>query len=152
MPLLPTDAGIYAVVYHLDERKLLEIGKLGKFEFQPGLYFYCGSAQGSGGLDRRIHRHLTGQTRTFWHIDYLKRIVKALRVWTIATNDRAECELIRYLAQHVEILHPVTRFGASDCTEKCISHLLHIEEVIALDPLFEKIKSAFPSAKEVILD
>ena len=49
-----SQAGCYSLVIELKQRKKIQVGKLGKGEFQPGLYIYTGSAM--GGLRARLLR------------------------------------------------------------------------------------------------
>ena len=60
--------GCYSLVIELKQRKKIQVGKLGKGEFQPGTYVYTGSAM--GGLRARLLRHLSGTKKMRWHIDY----------------------------------------------------------------------------------
>ena len=36
--------GIYIAVFDLSERRRIQVGRLGCFWFEPGVYFYVGSA------------------------------------------------------------------------------------------------------------
>jgi Domain of unknown function DUF123 len=60
--------GCYSLVIELKQRKKIRVGKLGKVEFQPGIYVYTGSAM--GGLRARLLRHLSDTKKMRWHIDY----------------------------------------------------------------------------------
>ena len=75
---IPRIKGSYCLIYELKETTSIQIGKLGKFDFQPGFYFYLGSAKGAGGLRARINRHFSVQQKKFWHIDYLKNCLKPI--------------------------------------------------------------------------
>ncbi|HSE85187.1 MAG TPA: DUF123 domain-containing protein [Candidatus Binatia bacterium] len=59
--------GCYSLVIELKQRKRIQVGKLGKAKFQPGIYVYTGSAM--GGLRARLLRHLSDTKTMRWHID-----------------------------------------------------------------------------------
>jgi len=115
----PGDAGVYAVVFHLDgDPKVVSIGALGDLEFAPGYYAYVGSAL--SGLRSRIGRHLdSGPKNLHWHIDYLAHHTRPVRTYAWLTHEKLECRLsdtVRNMAEY-----SVHGFGASDCD--CASHL-----------------------------
>ena len=74
--LLPASPGIYLVHLRLAEASLLRIGRFGECIFPAGDYFYAGSAFGPGGLRSRLGRHLRGDGKTRWHIDYLRAVAQ----------------------------------------------------------------------------
>ena len=102
----------------LSRARELQVGRLGRFRFHPGPYFYVGSAM--GGLDGRLARHARGGPLR-WHIDYLLAKARLAGAWTVVSGDRLECRIARSLSQVLEL--PVPRFGASDC--RCPGHLFH---------------------------
>ena len=85
---------------------------------RPGLFLYCGSAHGPGGLRARVGRHMRPSKTIRWHIDHLTARATVLGAWTF--TDRSECELAAALAH---LPAPVKGFGSSDC-RSCRSHLL----------------------------
>ena len=99
----------------------IQVGRLGKFVFDPGWYIYTGSAMGS--LSSRLERHLHGPAsgRLRWHIDYLAHwgVNKQCRV--LPPGTLSECELNAAVANIRGATMPVKKFGSSDC--RCISHL-----------------------------
>lgn len=128
---LPVQPGTYALILWLSKPRSLTIGRLGGFEFQPGMYFYLGSARGPGGIRARLGRHLVGSKLLHWHIDHL---VGAAQVQAYAyaisgerglLPDPTECEWSQRLAAQPGSSIPVPRFGASDCISGCRSHLVH---------------------------
>lgn len=119
---IPRIKGSYCLIYQLHETISTQIGKLGKFDFQPGFYFYFGSAKGPGGLRARINRHLSVQRKKFWHIDYLKTYLTPLGFFYSDQIDK-ECEWAQVLKKSEKIEIPVIKFGSSDCKNKCGSHL-----------------------------
>lgn len=149
MPAFSCNPGIYVVMYRLRRACILKVGKLGTFSFPAGFYFYCGSAKGGGGLDARLQRHLNSQREKHWHIDYLKPFAEPVNIWAIDSHESTECELVRLIEAVDGVQYPVCQFGASDCREKCISHLLHGDERINPDHLDEQLKVAFPSCTKM---
>ena len=115
---LATDRGIYVAFYELHRPRRIQVGRLGRFRFEPGTYCYVGSAQ--RGLTARLERHARPLKPKRWHVDYLAvhaRFVQALVL--PATGKAQECETARALAR--QYATPVPGFGASDCS--CYSHL-----------------------------
>jgi len=122
---VPSEKGSYVIVYSLNDISEVRVGSLGKVEFNPGIYFYCGSAFGSGGLASRIYRHISKPLKQFWHVDYLSQVSKPLRIWFTMSEKSTECSLVRSLDKNQEI-SPFSRgFGSSDCKEGCFAHLLY---------------------------
>jgi Uri superfamily endonuclease len=106
----------YQIFFTLNRSVELQIGKLGKFIFPKGNYVYTGSAKKN--VDQRIQRHQIKNKKLHWHIDYLL--------------NRDECKIQKFIKSHLDecILNQTTSgkiivpgFGASDCTNGCISHL-----------------------------
>jgi len=93
------------------------------FNFQPGFYFYVGSAKGPGGLRARIKRHFSVQQKKFWHIDYLKPYLTPVGFFYSSQIDK-ECEWAMLLKDLEKFEIPVRKFGSSDCKNDCESHLL----------------------------
>ena len=85
--------GNYTIVFRLEERTRQNLHRFGDVVFNPGYYFYCGSAHGSGGLKSRITRHLTKSSKKFWHIDYLKDFLFPTEVWYQASLEKNEFNL-----------------------------------------------------------
>lgn len=100
----------------------------------PGLYVYCGSARGPGGLRARIRRHLATTKRSRWHVDSLTLV--AAEVWALPLPGATECALVAALladsskrrrgADALSVRIPVPGFGASDC-RACPAHLLALD-------------------------
>ncbi|MBI4757351.1 MAG: GIY-YIG nuclease family protein [Betaproteobacteria bacterium] len=96
--------------------EVLQVGRLGRFDFPAGLYVYTGSARRA--LEARIRRHVEGAARKHWHIDYLLA-VPGVRVVRVLYHDQPECAVNAATPGSVV----VPRFGASDCRAGCGSHL-----------------------------
>ena len=132
------EGGTYTLVLELDSSVTVEVGALGRREFEAGWYAYTGSALGPGGFARLgRHREVAAGERDVrhWHIDYLLGRDDI----HIATVERshgvdAECEIARTVASNGTI---VAEFGASDCD--CDSHLVgHPER----EPLIDAVRTA----------
>ncbi|MEO2068654.1 MAG: GIY-YIG nuclease family protein [Desulfurobacteriaceae bacterium] len=116
--------GTYCLVFSIDDVSLkVRSGK--KFFLKKGTYLYVGSAFGSGGLKKRIQRHLKKDKKKHWHFDFVSAqdSFKALEVW-IVENKRLECLLADFISKTEE---PVFGFGSSDC--KCLSHLFRVSDL-----------------------
>jgi sugar fermentation stimulation protein A len=113
------DGGLYVAVFHLRRPGVLSIGRLGRFGFPAGLYFYVGTAQRN--LSSRLARHARRGKKLRWHVDYLSTRAEMLGAIVIPGPRRRECciaaELARIMAR------AVPRFGAGDC--RCPGHLFY---------------------------
>ncbi len=84
-------------------------------------------ARGPGGVRARLGRHLRGDGRPRWHVDFLRAHAAPLAwAWTTALPDEVpwECLWSQALADLPSISVPVPGFGASDCRRGCLAHLL----------------------------
>lgn len=118
-PAQHPDSGVYIAVFYLPNREHIRVGKLGRFDFAKGVYFYVGSAQ--RGLSARIARHSRRDKPHRWHIDYLSCKAKMLGVVVLAGPRKRECRLAEELAGMFELVAP--DFGSSDC--RCGGHLFY---------------------------
>lgn len=138
---LPVKTGTYALILELGESRTLEIGRLGAFYFPAGFYVYLGSARGPGGLRGRLRRHLRGDGKCHWHIDYLAALaVVRGYVVLVFELERAgfrptECAWSQALIAAPTAAIPAPRFGASDCKSGCPAHLVHFPDNRFLDLL-----------------
>lgn len=131
---LPTQPGSYALMLHLPQAQDLAVGRLGRFVLPAGDYIYLGSARGSGGLRARLGRHLRGNGKIRWHIDYLRQVTKVIGFGYILdrrsaagctpTSDPTECAWSQKLAAQPGSMIPIPAFGASDCHLGCAAHLV----------------------------
>ncbi|NQV61508.1 MAG: GIY-YIG nuclease family protein [Alphaproteobacteria bacterium] len=126
---LPKQPGAYALLIELSQPFTLPIARLGRPTLAPGLYVYCGSAYGPGGLAARVGRHLRRGKAIRWHVDHLTETGKVLDV--LCVPDGSECELVRRLGRMADAGAPVAGFGSSDC-QQCTSHLLSVPTEFAL--------------------
>lgn len=114
---------MYIAVFHLARDRHIAVGKLGRFLFREGIYFYVGSAQRN--LSARLERHSKKTKSLRWHIDYLSAKAQMLGAITMAGPRRCECEVANKLAGMFELALP--DFGASDC--RCGGHLFYTLEL-----------------------
>lgn len=118
------DKGTYTLVLYLKGSRRIRVGSLGWIDFPEGYYAYTGSAM--NGLRARVHRHLLREKAKYWHIDYLVPHMRVMRVLMYFSHLRAECEVVRRIAQLPGAAFPIKGFGSSDCTHGCMSHLVHL--------------------------
>jgi len=114
--------GTYIAVFVLSRRHRVQVGRLGCFWFEPGLYFYVGSAQRN--LSARLERHARRNKPLRWHIDYVSTKATMVGAMIVPGPRERECDLARELAHIYELVVP--GFGASDC--RCGGHLFHARE------------------------
>ncbi len=125
--------GVYLLVLHLPEARVLGVGALGRRDFPAGWYLYVGSAHGPGGLDARLKRHRSLEKRMRWHVDYLRAAAEWAEAWTASLSADRECEWARRLMDAPGAEVPVHGFGASGC--RCASHLVHFQVKPAPDEI-----------------
>ncbi len=109
----------YQLLIALPRARRVAVGRLGVFTFPAGRYVYTGSARRA--FEARIARHLHRDKTLRWHIDYLLATPQA-RVVSVRRSRRAECALNRSAGGAVV----APGFGASDCRERCGSHLRYL--------------------------
>lgn len=114
--------GAYLLVLALDRRLDLAIGGR-PASLAPGLYAYCGSAYGPGGLAARLSRHLRPGKKPHWHIDRLTAAGSIAAAYAQPTG--RECDLVAALCRLTGATIPLPGFGSSDC-RVCPSHLLRL--------------------------
>jgi len=115
--------GTYVLILQAEKLVNIQVGRLGKLQFLPGFYLYCGSARGPGGVKARVDRHLRKQKKHHWHIDYLTSRIHILDVWYSYSPVWNECrwaEIMMSWTGH-KVLFP--GFGSSDC--RCDAHLVY---------------------------
>jgi Uri superfamily endonuclease len=137
--IIPRNPGSYVLWLHLSHTKNLTIGKLGTFAFSAGDYIYLGSAHGPGGLQSRLGRHLSGDGKYHWHVDYLRAAAKVRGFGFDIHSSRdatcpkgtiyrtpLECAWSQKLATLPNSKMVVSGFGASDCQSRCRAHLIYL--------------------------
>lgn len=123
---IPAVGGAYIVFLKCSSVKNIRVGSLGTIKTREGFYAYCGSACGPGGLRARLSRHLKTGKKCRWHIDYIRRHMKAEGV--VFSTGMTEHELAEKLALLGGVI-PMKGFGSSDCS--CAAHLYFFEALPA---------------------
>ncbi len=80
--------GSYVLLIQLPEEQTIAIGSLKAVHFHRGGYAYVGSAM--GGFKSRLNRHLKGNNRPRWHIDYLLQKASINSIILNETQDKVE--------------------------------------------------------------
>lgn len=117
--MIANTPGTYLLLLVLPAPLDLQIGRLRRIDFAPGLYGYAGSALGPGGLAGRLKRHASGMGRQHWHIDYLLPHARLLGALTREDAQRLECAWAAWAGEHAHA--SIHGFGSSDCG--CPGHL-----------------------------
>ena len=124
----PSEKGCYLLRLSLEQAAFIKVGKLGETLFESGYYFYAGSALGRGGLRGRLRHHLSSHPKFHWHIDW---VIPYMRIqgWAVETGlERKECLWSQALFRMPGAFCPLPGFGASDCRNGCISHLIGFKD------------------------
>lgn len=115
------NTGVLPVTYRLYIRVprgvAIEPGRLGSHWLARGWYAYTGSARRN--MASRLRRHFSGADTRRWHIDWLLGSGSG-RVMHVVLDSEPECVVNTRLDGEVAI----PRFGATDCRNRCGSHLL----------------------------
>ncbi|MCK8600123.1 GIY-YIG nuclease family protein [Desulfoferrobacter suflitae] len=109
----------YQLHIFLEETATIVVGKLGVFTFPPGSYIYTGSARRN--IEARVARHLKAKKPLRWHIDYLLAHVRC-RMLKVSLSVDSECDL----NQSTPGVILIPRFGSTDCSSHCGSHLKYL--------------------------
>lgn len=118
--------GAYVLIIDLNESLSFNLKSLGNLSFDKGTWIYVGSAMGMGStnLENRIRRHFRSEKTIHWHIDHLLHSDSKIRasVWSECSSP-AECEIAKSIDRMVDVNPGPRGFGASDCKQKCGTHL-----------------------------
>jgi Uri superfamily endonuclease len=149
LKLLP-QKGVYTLLLYLSRGTLIQVGKLGFYNFRRGYYAYTGSALGKAAtsLPKRVTRHLKRfKQKRHWHIDFLlaNRNVTIVSVVMAQTDTKQECLLNQKLRQTTHASVPVKNFGSSDCKGLCEAHLLYFGEKNILPTILAIYRQKFNS-------
>lgn len=121
---LPREAGAYVLLIRLATQLDLDISAFSGKSLLPGLYAYCGSAYGPGGIRARVSRHLRNDKPMRWHVD---RLTAAGRVEQVGIRiGGRECDLVGELLTRGSLAE-LPGFGSSDC-RTCPAHLLSLPD------------------------
>ena len=120
-----SDSGLYLLIIRVASRVTASVGAIGRLDFRPGYYAYCGSARRN--LSGRLSRHASRSKTLRWHIDYLtcREEASVERIHTFPLSGMTECGL-NALVQGLPRAAAIPDFGCSDC--RCSSHLTYIGE------------------------
>ena len=132
---LPAEPGSYTLTGVLIEPARIAVGRIGVFDFPAGLYVYCGSALGPGGLRARLCHHARRAEHPTWHFDYLRPCLTLVGGWFALTTQRLECVWGQALSRLPGALIPAPGFGARDCRRGCPAHLFHLPDAGTPDEL-----------------
>ena len=121
---LDENFGIYFLLIYLPKSCKIEVGKLGKINFDRGYYVYLGSAQRN--LLQRLLRHLRKNKKLHWHIDYLLQHGKIIKIFISSLPKKYE----EIIARECSNIFPcISCFGSSDTKAK--SHLFIINDIFS---------------------
>ena len=143
---LNSTPGTYALILALEAPTELQIGCLGRIQFDAPFYLYFGSAFGPGGLKARITHHLQPARRAHWHIDYLRQEAEVLGAWYSSDRARLECMWANMALTHRGV-SLVPRFGSSDC--RCESHLLAVNKRPSLSAFRRRLNEVRPGCGRI---
>ncbi|HZW05100.1 MAG TPA: GIY-YIG nuclease family protein [Anaerolineaceae bacterium] len=132
---LPVEPGSYALTGIIFEPARVSVGRLGIFDFLPGLYVYLGSALGTGGLRARLCHHARRAENPRWHFDYLRPCLTLAGGWLSLAPQRMECAWSRAISGIPGVLAPAPGFGARDCEAGCPAHLFRLPETVKPEDL-----------------
>jgi Uri superfamily endonuclease len=79
----PSAPGAYILQIDLAEAVLVSTARQPPTGLLPGRYFYCGSANGPGGLRSRLARHMRHGKSLHWHIDQLTERGAVTGTWIV---------------------------------------------------------------------
>ena len=119
------DSGSYIIILCVKKAIVVNIGKIGRIDFNKGYYLYVGSAKTN--LAKRIERHKRRKKKIFWHIDYLRDKAEFYTSLPIRSSVPLECHIADSLKGIAD--WTIDRFGSSDCA--CETHLFGMHK----DPL-----------------
>ncbi len=120
---IPAAGGAYVIRVRLRKAVAFQSGRLAGQRLARGLYLYCGSAYGPGGLAARVGRHLRRGKAVRWHIDHLTETGEITGVLLMPGG--RECDLVKRIAADPGSEFPIPGFGSSDC-RRCAAHLVHL--------------------------
>ncbi len=119
--------GTYQIKIKISQPVTIKIGKLGVYQFSPGIYIYTGRA--GRGLAKRLLRHQRKNKPARWHIDYLTNHPHAIVTDVSIVNDdpEMECFVHQSMMANKNVVTPVKGFGSTDCTAGCPAHLVRVD-------------------------
>ncbi|WP_413206935.1 GIY-YIG nuclease family protein [Rhodospirillum sp. A1_3_36] len=138
---LPRDKGAYLLLIRLTAAVPAPQNVAPGRSLARGLYVYCGSARGPGGIAARVGRHMRPEKGLRWHVDHLTSRAASVRALVFPGGD--ECVLLERVLGMEGISVPLPGLGASDCV-RCPAHLLRadgraVDVADRLQNLFEAV-------------
>lgn len=136
--------GTYIMFFELHHPiEQLKIGRLGTYDFQPGIYGYIGSAFGAGGLRDRTDRHLNLHVTKLWNIDFLKSACTPVESWW--TYDRSKREFVwaALLRSMPFASCPIKGFGAAD-NNNAEAHLVMFPSLPSITAFRRRARRSLP--------
>lgn len=141
---IDTNSGCYQLILLHPRAQKRRIGRLGTLVFPAGTFIYTGSHQTA--LGPRIFRHLKRVKKRHWHIDYLTTSAGFIVRWVaVFPNRKDECRINQSLCRVLAGESILKGFGATDCQEKCDSHLCYQSHFSA--DLYLNWLSNYPGAR-----
>ena len=137
---VPDSHGTYVLRLKVHWETVIEVGSLGELTFDPGIYLYCGSALGPGGLAARIAHHAKFVKNPKWHIDHLTFAAYLYEVWYVELEEKLEHKWAGVFSEIEWVEDGPLGFGASDC--RCATHLFHTKAEDIYDIFNESAGSA----------
>ena len=115
--------GSYLLLMENEIDQEIEIGKLGKIQFQKGFYVYVGS--GMANLEKRVKHHQLKKKYYHYHIDYLTPdFMKIKKTFLIRSTEKLESQIALRVEKVCD--NTIIDFGSSDAKEN--SHLFYFSE------------------------
>ena len=128
--------GAYALAIRLAAPLSLNRRRWRGMSLEPGLYIYCGSANGPGGIGARLRRHERPSKVRHWHVDALTAAAPVIAAGAFVGG--AECEIMERLSRGRGAQIPIPGFGSTDCRH-CSAHLAQILDARNLEYLFRRL-------------
>lgn len=116
--------GVYVLILEIEKHIDVDVGSLGRIEFEKSLLGYVGSARGFGGIKSRVEHHKRkNKKKLWWHIDYLTNVDEVILKNVICAKTTIDFEYS--IAKAFENSRcwgvAIPGFGSSD--KKSVSHL-----------------------------
>jgi Uri superfamily endonuclease len=121
---LPGDKGAYLLLIRLTTAARAPQSLAPGGSLPRGLYVYCGSARGPGGIAARVGRHMRTEKGLRWHVDYLTTRAASVRALAFPGGD--ECDLLYRVLGMDGVSVPLPGLGATDCAS-CPAHVLRAD-------------------------
>jgi Uri superfamily endonuclease len=156
---IPSDSGSYALVLTAESTRRIHVGRLGQMDVLPGIYVYFGSAQGPGGLNSRLGRHLRAGGKAHWHIDFFRAVTEVTAFCYITEWENSsmaapiECLWSQAISALPGAIVPAEGFGSSDCRAGCASHLIALSKDINFEPCMmgDMLAAAINAPQEMVI-